>query len=1108
MAGAGVGPNLASVGPAFVGREKELATMMTGLDESLAGQSRTFLLVGEPGIGKTRLCDEVTALAAKRQVPVLWGRAWEAGGAPAYWLWLDLLGGLVRLCDDATLRDTLGDGGALLSELVPELRARPIRFATVAPPPPDEARFRLCRAVVALVRRAATTAGLVLVFDDLHSADQSSLLLLYALARELRSTRVLLIATCRDVEARLVPEASELIGRLAREGMTLGLNRLDRASVEVLLAQRGGAPGAEIDERLFERTQGNPLFLQEMLRLLDDEGPEAIAAGVVPSGVRDVIRQRLDRLPGDARALVELGAVAGDELQPALLAAASERDDAAVAQLLATAIRAGVLAERAGRLRFSHALVREVLYRDLPPQHRQVLHQRVGLALEGANSGTGTPVARAVPYRELAHHALLGPPDQLERAVEFSVRAARRAVELAAYEDAMDVLERAVAAVEQAGGPAVLRARLGLALGETRILSGEASAGQKLCGTAATLARALGDGELLAQAALTYGRVFSFGVMDPVLVELLEEALEALPAGDSPTRARLLARLAGAMQPSPSSAEPVAVAREAIATARRLGDRRVLLETLHDGLSALMDIVDPRERLPLNREVERLAVAEGDRERLLRTHARLAIDHLALGELPEADARIDAFEALASTLRVSWMMCLAALFRSIRAATQGRFAEAERLANEAAAVGRPDRDPAARRLLVIHREGLLRVTKRHDELIAHEPAARQERSTYRFASTWQALGTAASCVQVGDVERARTHLAMVPAEMRPPQGSADNLFALFALAEGASLVGDLPLVEELRARLLPFAEQYVMLGLSQMYWGGPVSRLLGGLAARLKQWDESFRWYEDALGRLERLGALPQLARVRYEYARALLARGTAGERERAAALFATAREQAVALEMSGLVRLIDRDGQLAGKTKAPQAPAAAPATAVAPLTLTLEGEYWTITTEGGRTFRLKDSLGLQYLARLVAEPGRELHVLELVAGERPGPDDAPIDTGDAGELLDDVARAHYQRRLAELREKEAEAVSFGDATRAGEAREEIAFVAAELGRAVGLGGRARRAGGAAERARSAVQRRIKNALQRLGEAAPELTPLLARTVKTGNFCVFRPDAR
>jgi hypothetical protein len=166
------------------------------------------------------------------------------------------------------------------------------------------------------------------------------------------------------------------------------------------------------------------------------------------------------------------------------------------------------------------------------------------------------------------------------------------------------------------------------------------------------------------------------------------------------------------------------------------------------------------------------------------------------------------------------------------------------------------------------------------------------------------------------------------------------------------------------------------------------------------------------------------------------------------------------------------------------------------------EGEYWTVAFQG-QTLRLKDGLGLQYIARLVAEPDRELHALEL-AGGRPESEREAVDGGDAGELLDEEARNSYRRRLEDLRETLAEAESFGDETRASRAREEIEAIGAELSRAVGLGGRSRRAGGAAERARSAVQRRIKNAIDRIGEHAPALAEYLGRAVKTGNFCVYR----
>src|SRR3954469_9835092 len=156
--------------PGFVGRARELDVLARGLDDALAGRGRLFLLVGEPGIGKTALCDAVTSVASARGLPLFWGRAWEAGGAPAYWPWLEGLAALARRLDDAALVAALDTEGAfLLGELLPEARRR-LPSAPASALPPDEARFRLWRTVVSLVRQAAAPDGLVLVFDDLHSA--------------------------------------------------------------------------------------------------------------------------------------------------------------------------------------------------------------------------------------------------------------------------------------------------------------------------------------------------------------------------------------------------------------------------------------------------------------------------------------------------------------------------------------------------------------------------------------------------------------------------------------------------------------------------------------------------------------------------------------------------------------------------------------------------------------------------------------------------------------------------------------------------------------------------------------------------------------------------
>jgi tetratricopeptide (TPR) repeat protein len=1108
----------------FVGRGREMGQLTEAAADALAGRGRFLLLTGEPGIGKTRLADEIAAQNVRGGVPGVWGRSWEAGGAPAFWPWLDPLASLARAVDDSALGEALGEGAPLVAELVPEIAARLGTPPAPAAASSDEARFRLWRGVAGLVRRAAAPAGLLMIFEDLHAADRSSLSLLYFVAREIRSMRVLLIATCRDVEARLDPEAGEIISRLQREGATLSLRRLDREAAGDLLRRRTGELAPGVEGRIYASTQGNPLFLEEMARLLEDQGPDAITAGVVPGGVRDVIRQRLDRASPEARALLDLAAVAGDEIDVGLLALASARDPGAVLATVADAVRVGVLSERAGRPRFSHALVREVLYRDLEADQRRALHGVIARAIEALHPPGGVaPADSSLPFAELAYHLLEGPPAGLARAVEFAARASSRALDVLAHDEALALVERAVAAVDAAGAPPRLRAAVLLALGEARIRRGEMTAGRNACCEAATRARVAGDGELIGRVALMYGRVFTFGVVDPILVGMIEEALAALPAGDSPLRARLLARLGGALQPSLVAEEPVAVAREAIATARRLGDPRVLLETMYDGLSALMDVVDPRERLALNLENEHLTRAFGDRERLLRTHLRLAIDHLALGQFTAADARIDALADLAAEMRAPWTLWRAPVLRSVRAAIEGRFAEAEQRIAEAEAIGRGAQDPQVEGAMILHREAFLRAAERHDEMIAIDPQARRERASFSSGSAWQAIGSALSYSRVEDTEKARLHFDLLPAEMRPP---VDNLFAIFSVGETIAFIGSPALAAQMSEIVAPFADQYMMLGMTQMHWQGPVTRLLALLAGRRERWEEALSYFEDAMARCRRLGARPYLARTEYELARTLIDRGVAGDRTRVRSLLDSAHQTATELGMPGLVRLVRArmsglEAGTAGLASRASRTEIAPAVGAsgrvpaarepdraaerrAP-SLTLEGEYWTVAYEGA-TFRLKDSLGLRYLDRLLASPDREIHVLDLVGGAGGGaPDGQAVDVGDSGELLDDGARQSYRLRLEDLRETLAEAESFGDVTRAARAREEIDFLATELGRAVGLGGRSRRAGTAAERARSAVQRRLKNAIQRIGESAPALGAFLTRSVKTGHYCSYRP---
>ena len=1148
------GGALGSAARACLGREAELAELERGLAAALAGQGQLYLLSGEPGIGKTRVCDELSARAHAQGARVLWGRCWEAGGAPAYFPWREPLSAMCALLDDGALAACAADGAPGLIGVLPALRAR-LPAQTVAGDAPEQARFAFYAAVAALVRRAAAERGLLLVLDDLHAADESSLLLLCFLVRELRGMRTLVLATFRDVEARLSPEVAHALDRVTREGASLPLERLSAEASARLLQSQAGALEPGVISEVFRRTQGNPLFLAHMAQVLRKHGPAELARGALPSGVRELIRQQLARVSPAAHALLEVAAISGDELDPECVAQAAALEPGHASALFDEALDAGLLvAASRGRLRFSHALVREVLERDLRAERRCALHGAIFAVLERPHLDP-----EGAPYAQLAHHGLHGPEAVLQRAARYALLAARRALGVFAFDQATAVLERALGALgegqralgalgegqralgalgegQRAFGDErerdTLRCELFGALGEAQIRSGHGALGQASCLRAIELARGLGDAERMARAALLYGLEISAALVNVQLVALLQEALAALPDEDSRLRVAVSARLAAAMQPHHDLQYPIDLANQAIASARRIGDAPALLDALYTGMAAMMDIVDPRQRIPLNLEIEQLAHDAGDREKLLRTQARLAFDHMELGDLAGADARIAAFERLVRQLGARRYLWRVPLFHSMRAMLHGRFSAAEALIAEARELGREHSDQGLERCLVFHREGLLRAAERHEEMIAFDPDARQLRAALYSGPHWQNGGSAFSYARIEDRERVRLYLDLIPQDDWP---LVRNPPAFMHLGEPLALIGEHAAVERVYAQLLPASHRCISWGWTALLWDGSASRVLALLAARLERWDEADAHFAHALAELTRMDALPYLARTRYEHARALIARGRTHDRELARRRLDEACALADRLAMSGLLRLAERQLAAAG-----QAPTAVPAAAVAASehaasalaaaaaaaatsesaalpSFVQEGEYWSIAYAGA-TVRLRDSLGLQYLARLIAEPDRELHVLELsrISGTAPAlrggasfaraDDDAPVDRGDAGELLDEVAKQRYRARLALLRESEREAEAEDDAAGAARAREEIEALAAELSRAVGLGGRARRAGAASERARSAVQRRIRNAVERIRERSPALADLIERSVRTGTVCTFRSE--
>ena len=298
----------------FVGRNVELAVLRSGLDAAFAGQGRLFLVVGEPGIGKSRLTEELLLDARARGARVLVGRAWEAGGAPAYWPWVQSLRSLAGDMTDDDLRPALGGGGAELAGLLPEVRERFPGLESRLESDPEVARFRLFEGVSSLLRRAARTRPILLVLDDLHAADDSSLLMLRFVARELADARIVVVAAYRDVDPTPTRPLTAAVTELLREPLTqqlelIGLQKLDVARFIELMS--GEAPTDKLATTIYEETEGNPLFAGEIVRLLTAEGGLGTAdlrQLTIPQTVRDVIARRLGhlyRVPPDPRARVD-----------------------------------------------------------------------------------------------------------------------------------------------------------------------------------------------------------------------------------------------------------------------------------------------------------------------------------------------------------------------------------------------------------------------------------------------------------------------------------------------------------------------------------------------------------------------------------------------------------------------------------------------------------------------------------------------------------------------------------------------------------------------------------------------------------------------------------